>query len=87
MTRDGRHLCLKHLKAAIARETPMVGCYRGLTRTDGHKQATGEPGPWHENAVRALSTAEAATAPAISERTVRRGDGEVPELRAKSHGR
>lgn len=54
ITRDGRLLCGKCLKAIIASETPMVGCYRGMTRTRDHKQDNADPGPWFDNAVRCL---------------------------------
>jgi hypothetical protein len=55
VTRDGRSLCLEHLREAIRQETPMTGCYRGRRRTADHRQEREcEPSPWRENAVRAL---------------------------------
>ena len=55
VTKDGRALCLKCLRAAIRQETPMAGCYRGAGRGADHRQAgEAEPSPWAENAVRHL---------------------------------
>ena len=55
VTRDGRSLCLAWLRRVIARETPMIGCYRGLGRTAEHREARDRgPSPSQENAIRAL---------------------------------
>jgi len=48
ITKDGR-FCRKCLKALVAKLTPMVGCFKGLRRTEDHKQARDEEGgPWQE---------------------------------------
>ncbi len=53
VTRDGRHLCLKCLRAACRKDTPTTGWHKG--RGPGASQAyEGEPSPWGENAVRHL---------------------------------
>lgn len=54
VTRDGRDLCVKCLKAWVKDATPMVGCYVGLMRTSDHQQARDSDSPALENAVRAL---------------------------------
>jgi hypothetical protein len=58
VTNDGRW-CKACLKRRIVHDTPMIGCYKGMHRRRGHKENeyethSGSPGPWCENAVRAL---------------------------------
>ena len=58
VTRDGRDLCLKCLRKAVAKDTPMVGCWVGCHRGPNHAQAADrEPSPWAENAVREMEDA------------------------------
>jgi len=52
VTRDGRHLCLKCLKQAIAAVNPVPP---PSNRSRDHKAAPEyEPSPWGENAIRHL---------------------------------
>lgn len=63
VTRD-RRFCLTCLKRRVARDNPMVGCFKGRQRTSDHKQDTGDgsPSPWGENAVRAMEEGSSAWA-------------------------
>jgi len=54
VTRDGR-FCRPCLGKFVRHLNPMVGCYVGMLRTPGHRQASSDDaGPWGENAIRVM---------------------------------
>ncbi len=57
VTKDGRSLCLKCLRASIRDAVPMTGCYRGMYRTPDHKQATSAEGNAIDDGARAIEDA------------------------------